>query len=207
MKKRIIIPAGKIRPRILDRMVWFGVTRKRSFRFDLRVWVDHYDGDSYLAWKLGGLGYAGLFRWERVRRNGWGQFASCDHEDSDRIALQAGIKDGVKGVYVIWYAYRQGAGAITPIEKRPLIIKETSGFLGDDDPIFIPSGERFCVGCEMSHEYTKYWCIDHTGHMADHVVLRERRLSWLRYRTFLCANNGPSSPVAEQEIIIDYYKD
>jgi len=205
MIQKVFISQGEKHPRV-GRWAFWGITRKREFRFSIRAFVDHYDGESYLCWKLGGLAYAGLFRWERIRRNGWGQWASGDHEDSDRVVIRATIKDGIKGVNVIWYAYRRGAGAITPKEERPEIIRENSGYLGGNyEPIFIPSGESFVVGCRMYNDRTEYWCIDETGRYVDHVAPREKKLSWFRYRCWAAANNGPKSPGAEQDIRFNYY--
>ena len=77
---------------------------------------------------------------------------------------------------------------------------------GEEGAAWIPSGEAFHVGANMYDTHTEFWCVDHTGLMTTHIVERKGKLSWLRYKCWASAGNGPASPVAEQDIKFNYYK-
>lgn len=171
--------------------VWAGNFFKRHWhrvsglaageRFSWRISLDMSGVPAGTTIKLCGVSTASPFRYERVKKDGWGQLFSLTHEDSDRLIATS--KPGGK-IALKTYAYRNGEGP------------STTGRGISEKICEIGNGRPFRVHIDHLDEVTKYTVQDMITDVHTAEAERNRPQGLLKHRTFAHAKGykQPNSP-------------
>ena len=139
-------------------------------RFTWRISLDMSEVPAGTTIKLCGVATASPFRYERVKKGGWGQLFSFSHEDSDRV-IATSKPDG--RIALKTYAYRDGEGPSTTGESFSSKICE------------VKDREPFQLRIDHLGGLTKYIVQDMVGDTYINDMKRPgSSQSFLKHRTF-----------------------
>lgn len=119
--------------------------------------------------KLCGVATACPFRYERVKRAGWGQFFSFTHEDSDRVIATSKPDNKIA---LKTYGYRNGKGP------------STTGRSFSEKICEVKNARPFRLRIEHREKLTKYLIQDASAEVHSAEIERKRSQGFLKHRTF-----------------------